>query len=324
MAKIALKLEQALEQRAQSGSPGRLAASVLAQGDGWTVRDVVCTSGPHDRAFEEQHGGVAIAVVVAGSFQYRSNGGGNLMTPGAVLLGNPGQYFECRHQHAAGDRCISFQYDADYFATLADGDKAYFPTLGIPACRALSAVAAKACAGLSGSVEARWEELSIALAGQTLELSGAAPARVGDLPAGAVARVTRVVRRIEHHADQNLTVPGLAREAGLSPYHFLRLFESLTGLTPHQYLMRTRLRDAAVRLVEEPGKILDIAFDCGFQDVSNFNRAFRAEFGVSPRAYRAESHGERFLPRERPADKSRPAIKDSTRLRLLGRNAAGL
>ena len=41
-----------------------------------------------------------------------------------------------------------------------------------------------------------------------------------------------------------------------------------------------------MRLAEEPARILDIALDCGFGDVSNFNRAFRAEFGVTPRAYR--------------------------------------
>jgi AraC-like DNA-binding protein len=47
-----------------------------------------------------------------------------------------------------------------------------------------------------------------------------------------------------------------------------------------------RLRRAAVRIASERAKILDIALDCGFGDVSNFNRAFRAEFGVSPRIYR--------------------------------------
>ena len=78
----------------------------------------------------------------------------------------------------------------------------------------------------------------------------------------------------------------LAREAGLSPYHFLRTFERITGVTPHQYVLRARLREAAIRLVAEPGNVLDIALDCGFGDVSNFNRAFRTEFGVSPRAYR--------------------------------------
>jgi len=80
----------------------------------------------------------------------------------------------------------------------------------------------------------------------------------------------------------------LAREAALSPFHFLRTFERLTGVTPHQYILRARLREAALRLAAEPAKILDIALDCGFADLSNFNRAFRAEFGVNPRAYRLQ------------------------------------
>lgn len=50
--------------------------------------------------------------------------------------------------------------------------------------------------------------------------------------------------------------------------------------------MGARLREAAMRIALEPGRILDIALDSGFGDVSNFNRAFRSEFGMSPRAYR--------------------------------------
>ena len=53
-------------------------------------------------------------------------------------------------------------------------------------------------------------------------------------------------------------------------------------------VLRARLREAATRLVDEPGKVLDIAFDSGFGDVSNFNRAFRTEFGVSPRGFRQQ------------------------------------
>jgi AraC family transcriptional regulator len=81
-------------------------------------------------------------------------------------------------------------------------------------------------------------------------------------------------------------------------YHFLRTFERLTGVTPHQYLVRARLREAAIRLSAGPDRILDIALDCGFGDVSNFNRAFRAEFGVNPRAYRA-----RLTPSMRPCSR---------------------
>jgi AraC-like DNA-binding protein len=60
----------------------------------------------------------------------------------------------------------------------------------------------------------------------------------------------------------------------------------VTGITPHQYVRRARLREAGMRLVAEPGKVLDLALDSGFGDVSNFNRAFRAEFGMSPIAFR--------------------------------------
>jgi len=94
------------------------------------------------------------------------------------------------------------------------------------------------------------------------------------------------VRAIERQPGAALTIENLAREARLSPYHFLRTFERLTGVTPHQFVLRTRLREAALRLAEASGRVLDIALDCGFGDVSNFNHAFRAEFGVSPRAYR--------------------------------------
>ena len=61
--------------------------------------------------------------------------------------------------------------------------------------------------------------------------------------------------------------------------------------SPHQYVLRLRLREAALRLAADPDpiKIVEIAFDAGFGDVSNFNRAFRAEFGMSPRRYRQRS-----------------------------------
>jgi AraC-like DNA-binding protein len=85
-----------------------------------------------------------------------------------------------------------------------------------------------------------------------------------------------------------LDLGALAREARLSPYHFLRTFERLTGVTPHQYVLRARLREAAMRLLHERSKVLDIALDCGFGDVSNFNRAFRAEFGANPLTWRTQ------------------------------------
>jgi len=257
------------------------------------VSDVICTSGPCDQPFEEQHSRVSIAIVVAGTFQYRSSAGCELMTPGSLLLGNTGQYFECGHEHGTGDRCVSFSYAAEFFERLAvdagwGGDGAHFKMLRLPPIRPLSALIARASSGLAGS-DAPWEELSIELAAQAVQLERGLPRDSIRAEPSAIARVTRVVRRIESHPDGCHDLRNLAQEAGLSPYHFLRRFEILTGTTPHQYLLRARLRRAAVRVSTEPTKILDIALDCGFGDVSNFNRNFRSEFGVSPRVYRTRT-----------------------------------
>jgi AraC-like DNA-binding protein len=83
-----------------------------------------------------------------------------------------------------------------------------------------------------------------------------------------------------------LTLTQLARDAGQSPFQYLRTFRRLTGVTPHQFILRTRLRDAASRLLAHDTNIIDVALDSGFGDLSNFNRAFRLEFGLTPRAYR--------------------------------------
>ena len=301
MAKIATELQRALAARAVSGSPGEAAPRVLARGDGWTVADVICTSGPEDRSFEERHSHYAIAIVVAGTFQYRSPLGGGLMTPGALMLGNPGQSYECGHEHGRGDRCVAFWYEPDYFDRLASGTgprgaRAGFRVHRLPPLRLFSRLIAGAANGAVGSPDTPWEEIGVALATGASGAGAGAGAGGGDvraLPPNAVARVTQTVRLMERHPDARLTLARLAREARLSPYHFLRTFERVTGATPHQFILRARLREAALRLASEAKSVLETALDCGFGDVSNFNRAFRAEFGVSPRVYR-RAHGQRL------------------------------
>ena len=256
---------------------------MLAQGQGWAVEDVICTSGPGDRTYEERHSRVSIAIVAAGTFQYRSSKGRELMTPGSLMLGSPGQHFECGHEHAQGDRCLNFSYTPEFWETLAEG--ATFNTLRLPPLRELAPIVAKACTALTRP--AAWEALSIELAAKTLQL--AAAVRNSTPNPAAEARVTRIVRNIEHDPSAPNTLTTLASEAGLSPYHFLRTFEQVTGVTPHQFILRARLREAANRL-SEPARILDIALESGFGDLSNFNRTFRAEFGKTPRAWRIGVH----------------------------------
>jgi AraC family transcriptional regulator len=343
LAKIAVELDQALARRAATGAAAcHPTCRVLARGDGWVVEDLICASGPQDPIFEERHGNVSIAMVLAGTFQYRGsagqvsangssvNGGSaklgsakrgsvkqgsakrgsvkqgsvksgsangairdELMTPGSLLLGNAGQNFEVGHEHAAGDRCLSFQFAAEYFERIASdagvkkSDRG-FHLLRLPPLRELSSLIARARAALEYSADTPWEELSVELAAATVRAERGISSHTENAPPSAIARVTRSVRAIERRPASQLRLGSLAREAGLSPYHFLRTFERLTGITPHQYVRRARLRDAASRLAAEREKVLDIAYDCGFGDVSNFNRAFRSEFGVSPRTWKVQ------------------------------------
>ena len=77
-----------------------------------------------------------------------------------------------------------------------------------------------------------------------------------------------------------------AAQADISPFHFLRLFSDVLGVTPHQYLVRSRLRHAARLLADDDRPVTDVAYDVGFGDLSNFVRTFHRAAGVSPLRFR--------------------------------------
>lgn len=107
-------------------------------------------------------------------------------------------------------------------------------------------------------------------------------------------RISDAVRRIESDEEvaTQQSLSALAHDAAMSPYHFLRVFREVVGMTPHQYVLRTRMHRAAMqlRLTNEP--ISSVAFDAGFNDLSTFNRRFRRILGRSPTAYRTRRAAE--------------------------------
>jgi AraC family transcriptional regulator len=272
--------------RASAPSSVRL----LAQGQGWRVSDVVCARGPRDRRFEEQHAGVSLAAVLSGTFQYRSTHGRALLHPGAVLLGNAGDCFECGHEHGVGDRCLAFHFVPEYFEEIAFGSvgDARF-RLGLPMLPALRRMAApllRVQARLHADEPGATDEAVLQFAEAVLRSladSRGEPA----VAARDQRRIGEVVRHIERHADAPLDLDRLARLACMSKFHFLRSFRRTLGVTPHQFLLQQRLRNAALALRARPDeRIATIAADAGFGDLSTFNALFRDVFGSSPRAFR--------------------------------------
>ncbi len=207
------------------GEPGRTAPNVLARSESWSVADVVCTSGAADRVFEEQHTHYSIAVVLTGTFQYRSRAGHAVMTPGSLMLGSPEQCFECGHEHAEGDRCVSFWYSPEYFerlvsdAGLANYNAAAIPR--IPPVRTRAPIVAAVAANVVGVTHARWDEIGVGLAANAVALANGVTV-CHRTPVNAEAGVTRVVRWLGQSPHASSTLDEMAREAGLSPYHFLR------------------------------------------------------------------------------------------------------
>lgn len=109
---------------------------------------------------------------------------------------------------------------------------------------------------------------------------------------------------MDAHSHELIDLAGAAREVGLSSFHFLRVFSNVLGATPHQYLVRSRLRRAAHLLTDDTRSITDIAFDVGFGDLSNFVRTFHRAAGVSPRTFRRASRGDRKILQDRLAPRS--------------------
>jgi AraC family transcriptional regulator len=100
-------------------------------------------------------------------------------------------------------------------------------------------------------------------------------------------RFARVLDYIEQHLGEELSVERLSREANFSKFHFHRQFSAYVGVNVSRYVQMQRLRRASRRLVFEPAaKIIDVAFEAGFETPESFSRAFKREYGQTPSQFR--------------------------------------
>lgn len=274
------------------------------------VMDFRCSAGPSARPFTEVHASHSVSYVRQGSFGYRVRGKSHELVAGAVLVGQPGEEFVCTHEHhACGDECLSFHLSPG-FVDLVGGTRDNWRAGALPPLPELMVLGELAQAVADGHSDAGLDETGLWFASRFLAVVTGRQHPAFTVSGRDRRRAVEVALWIAAHSREAIDLDRAAGEAALSPFHFLRLFSRVLGVTPHQYLVRSRLRQAARRLAETDDAVTDVAQDVGFADLSNFVRTFHRAAGVSPRAFRQAARQGRKQDRKILQDRMAALIDD--------------
>jgi AraC-like DNA-binding protein len=277
-----------------------MTATTLLQRKSISVSDFRCSAGPGDKPFAELHRRHSISYVRKGSFGLHCRGKFSELVAGSVLIGHPGDEYTCTHDHVCGDECLSFFLGPELVEAIGDSPAAW--QIGsAPPLPELMVLGELAQAAADGSSDIGLGEIGQVLASRFVEVASGKPRKAGPDAVRDRRRAVETALWIDANSHREIDLEDAAARAGISPFHFLRLFSDVLGVTPHQYLVRSRLRHAARRLADDDSPITDIAYDVGFGDLSNFVRTFHRAAGASPLRFRQASRGHRKIFQERLA-----------------------
>ncbi|MDE3736916.1 AraC family transcriptional regulator [Pseudomonas resinovorans] len=244
---------------------------------------VLAVEATSQRAFgRHTHDGFGIGVILHGA-QDSASGRGNVRAePGCLISVNPNEVHDGRPV-ADGPRSWRMLYfDSALIARVAGlleqspGCELAHPVLPCSAARQ-SFLALHAA--LTGPAEEPWwdvaEQELLQVLGALLEDRRSYRPR---LPTGAVARA---IQRLDEAPEVAASLTELAREAGVSPHHFLRAFKAVTALPPHAYRLQRQLQKAHRQLLAGEAAV-QAALACGFADQSHLNRHFTRAYGYTP------------------------------------------
>ena len=257
----------------------------------WSLTEYVCSAGPHDRTFEERHDDVSIALVISGTFRYRTDTGEGILYPGAFLLGNAGSCYECGHEHSHGDRCVALHIDRELFEEIAAGSsgssRCRFRTAILPAVFDLASIAISFQQASLPEVKLGLEDAILTAVETVVRMAGTNHTPPRRPKPAATRRMSAVFDYIDSRLERDLSLAELSALVAMSKYHFIRTFKHTSGMTPHQYILGRRIRTAATALRASKKPVARIALDHGFGDLSTFNHLFRRVMKITPTAYRS-------------------------------------
>lgn len=245
--------------------------------------DYRCDAKRGERPFAEVHPGMSVSYVRTGSFGYIARGKSYDLVAGSVLIGNAGDEFTCTHEYAHGDECLSFHLPPEIAEEIASA--AFWRTGCVPPIADVAIFGELAQAAAEGRSQIALDEAGLIFAQR---VAAAVPGKrgYGRVTARDRKRALEAAGWLDANCERDIDLQAAAALAGLSPFHFLRVFTRVAGVTPHQFLVRSRLRRAARLLAASDRSVTDVALACGYNDLANFTRAFGRAAGRSPSAFR--------------------------------------
>jgi AraC family transcriptional regulator len=268
--------------------------TTLLRRESISVLDNQCDLGPADVPLVEHHSSYSVSYLRKGSFGCHARGQSFELVAGSTFVGQPGDEYLCTHDHVQGDESLSFYLSPNLVDTIGDGQDVW-QRVALPPLPELMVLGELAQSAAHGDSNIALDEAAILFAGRFAEIASARERTRREPRARDRRRAVEAALWIDAHSHQTIDLEQAASQADLSSFHFLRLFSKVLGVTPHQYLIRSRLRHAAQLLIDDTRSITDIALDVGFGDLSNFVRTFGRAARVSPRAFRRAAKGERNI-----------------------------
>jgi AraC-like DNA-binding protein len=262
---------------------------------------------PHGDPAEESSTWHSVSFIERGGFDLHRGGRRWPLGPASVFVTFPGFAYRCTHRaEIPDDAGFSVQYAPALVEDVQRATGRHW-TRSVPVApltnrlaylrhRLLEAVAAGegaiAAAALAGEILAALDDV---WPGDAARDNAARPGGWPGAPSGTrpyrsdqiawyARRIAAAREMLACRYAEPLSLDAVAREAGMSPFHFSRVFRELVGMPPHRYLLRIRLVRAAQRLRAGAG-VTETCDATGFNNLSHFIRTFRRVFGVPPSRY---------------------------------------
>jgi AraC family transcriptional regulator len=236
----------------------------------------------HHDPERERAAGHRVNFVEAGTFRVRTTGAWQRVSGDRLFVTRPGLEFSCAHdEDHPSDCCLSVWFSVDAMESARSAIT--FSDAPLRALTNRHAFLRRAFHTCVPGDEARAEAIAGALLWSLAANQPRPPQPLfrPDRLAWYAARVERAKTLIEARYAEPLSLSAIARDSGISVFHFARIFADLEGQPPHRFLTDVRLTHAAARL-RDGASVTETCFAVGFGSLSHFITVFRHRYGITP------------------------------------------